>query len=46
MTNLSFNELDKAFRINDFPTIENDNRGIRFLKLRSMSRKATMDAFY
>ncbi len=45
MTNLSFKELDKAFRINDFPKIENDSRGIRFLKLRSMSRKATMEEF-
>lgn len=45
MTNLQFCELDKAFRNNDFPTIENDSRGIRFLKLRSMSRKATMEEF-
>lgn len=45
MTNLEFNELDRCFRNNDFPSIENDNRGIRFLKLRSMSRKATMEEF-
>jgi len=45
MTNLQFSELDRAFRIDDFPKIENDNRGIRFLKLRSMSRKATMEEF-
>jgi len=45
MTNLQFSELDTAFRNNAFPTIENDNRGIRFLKLRSMSRKATMEEF-
>lgn len=45
MTNLQFSELDKAFKNNDFPAIENDNRGIRFLKLRSMSRKATMEEF-
>lgn len=45
MTNLRFRELDRAFRNNDFPTIENDSRGIRFLKLRSMSRKATMEEF-
>ncbi len=45
MTNLNFAELDRCFRNNDFPSIENDNRGIRFLKLRSMSRKATMEEF-
>ncbi len=45
MTNLPFSELDNAFRNNDFPTIENDSRGIRFLKLRSMSRKAAMEEF-
>ena len=45
MTNLNFNQLDKCFRSNDFPSIENDNKGIRFLKLRSMSRKDTMEEF-
>ena len=45
MTNLTFNELDKCFRTNDFPSIENDTKGVRFLKLRSMSRKATMEEF-
>jgi hypothetical protein len=45
MTDLSFDELDRYFRNNDFPSIENDNRGIRFLKLRSMSRKDTMVEF-
>tara|TARA_Y100000996_G_C22550993_1_gene653703 strand:- start:183 stop:1292 length:1110 start_codon:yes stop_codon:yes gene_type:complete len=45
MTNLSFNELDNAFRNNDFPKIENDLNGIKFLKLRSMSRKTTMEEF-
>ena len=45
MTNLQFSHLDTAFRNNDFPTIENDNRGIRFLKLRSMSRKNTIEEF-
>ena len=39
MTNLSLAELEESFRNNDFPRIEGDNRGIRFLKLRSMSRK-------
>ena len=42
---LTFAELDKAFRSNDFPSIESDGRGIRFLKLRSMSRKAIMEEF-
>lgn len=46
MTNLTFSELDNCFRNNDFPSIENDNKGIRFLKLRSMSRKATMEEFF
>ena len=45
MSNLQFDDLDRCFRNNDFPTIENDERGIRFLKLRSMSRKATMEEF-
>lgn len=45
MTNLNFKQLDKCFRGNDFPSIENDSRGIRFLKLRSMSRKDTMEEF-
>jgi hypothetical protein len=45
MTNLNFASLDTCFRNNDFTSIENDNRGIRFLKLRSMSRKATMEEF-
>ena len=45
MTNLKFAELEKAFRNNDFPLIEDDDRGVRFLKLRSMSRKATMEEF-
>lgn len=45
MTNLKFAELEKSFRNNDFPSIERDDRGIRFLKLGSMSRKATMEEF-
>lgn len=45
MTNLSFAELDTRFRNDDFPGIENDNRGIRFLKLRSMSRRETIEEF-
>ena len=45
MTDLSFKELDRLFRENDFSAIEADVRGIRFLKLRSMSRKATMEEF-
>jgi len=45
MTNLNFTQLNNSFRSNDFPSIENDNRGIRFLKLRSMSRRVTMEEF-
>jgi hypothetical protein len=45
MTNLNFAELDNCFRNDDFPSIENDIRGIRFLKLRSMSRRETMEEF-
>lgn len=45
MTNLNFTELDQYFRNDHFPNIENDSRGIRFLKLRSMSRKETMEEF-
>lgn len=45
MTNLKFKQLDNSFRNDDFPTIENDSRGIRFLKLRSMSRKEAMEEF-
>ncbi len=45
MTNLNFTELDNCFKQNDFTSIENDHKGIRFLKLRSMSRKAIMEEF-
>lgn len=45
MTNFNFTELDSLFRDNDFPAIENDARGIRFLKLRSMSRSETLEGF-
>lgn len=45
MTSLNFKQLDKLFRNDDFPKIENDIRGVRFLKLRSMSRKETMEEF-
>ena len=45
MTNLNFAQLDESFRDDHFPTIENDHRGIRYLKLRSMSRSETMQEF-
>lgn len=45
MTNLSFAQLDSHFRNDNFPSIENDIRGIRYLKLRSMSRKEIMEEF-
>lgn len=46
MTNLEFPELDNCYRRNDFPSIENDSRGIRFLKLRSLSRKVIMEELF
>jgi len=42
MTNKSFKELVKLFNNNKFNEIENDKQGIRFLKLRSISRKDTI----
>lgn len=45
MTNLNFKQLDRLFRNDDFPSIEEDVRGSRFLKLRSLSRKDTMERF-
>jgi hypothetical protein len=45
MTNYNFEQLDSFFRKNDFPAIENDINGIRYLKLRSMSRKETIQKF-
>lgn len=45
MTNLNFAELDSFFRKDDFPSIENDIRGARYLKLRSMSRSEVMQEF-
>src|SRR5699024_11818276 len=40
-----FHTLTRSFRENDFPTIEAHPYGARFLKLRSMSRKATAEKF-
>lgn len=45
MPNLTFRQLDQCFRNNDFPSIENDQRGIRYLKLRSISRRVTLEEF-
>lgn len=45
MTNLSFFQLDSFFRKDDFPSIENHVDGIRYLKLRGMSRKEIMAEF-
>lgn len=45
MTNLIFKQLDLLFRNDDFPSIEDDVRGSRFLKLRSMSRRDTIESF-
>lgn len=46
MKNSSFSQLDSFFRKNDFPSIENHQDGIRYLKLRSMSRKEIMEEFF
>lgn len=40
--NKTFEELVKLFNTNKFDEIENDNRGIKFLKLRSISRSDTI----
>jgi hypothetical protein len=45
MTQLSFSQLDSYFRNNDFPSIENDERGTRYLMLRSMSRRDIVEDF-
>lgn len=45
MDNLSFEQLDNNFRNNNFPMIEADVRGMRFLKLRSMSRRDLLELF-
>jgi len=45
MTNKSFVELVNLFNNNRFDEIENDINGIRFLKLRSISRKETITEF-
>lgn len=44
-SSLSFAQLDKHFRDNNFPAIEDDARGIYFLKLKSISRKAMLTEF-
>ncbi len=45
MTNKSFEELVRLFNNNRFNEIENDRNGIRFLKLRSISRKEIITEF-
>lgn len=45
MTNLNFTQLDNFFRNDNFPGIENDARGTRYLKLRSMSRRESLEQF-
>jgi len=42
MTNKNFEELVRLFNNNKFDEIENDKQGVRFLKLRSISRKDTI----
>lgn len=45
MPDLTFAQLDEHFRKDNFPIIEKDPRGIRFFKLRAMSRKTEMEEF-
>lgn len=45
MTNVGFRELDNFFRNDNFPAIEDDVRGVRYLKLRSMSRRESFEEF-
>lgn len=42
---LTFKQLNQYFVNNDFSEIENDLRGARFLKLRSISRKSNVEEF-
>jgi hypothetical protein len=46
MNNDDFKVLDDLFRKDDFPSIEAHKYGVRFLKLRSMSRRTTFEAFF
>lgn len=45
MSNLRFKQLNQCFKNNDFSTVEKDHQGIRFFKLRSMSRKGIIEEF-
>lgn len=45
MNNAKFKELDKYFRENKFETLENDEHGERFLKLRTISRSSELKEF-
>lgn len=45
MNNAKFKELDKCFRENKFETLENDEYGERFLKLRTISRSSELKEF-
>ncbi|WP_299462974.1 hypothetical protein [uncultured Microscilla sp.] len=42
---LDFDQLDTYFRENNFPAIEENKKGMLFLKLKSISRKATLMEF-
>lgn len=46
MTNSSFLQLDSFFKKDDFSSIENHCDGIRYLKLRAMSRKEIMEELF
>ena len=43
-TNMTFEELDRCFRDDNFPEIENDINGFRFLQIRSLSRSDLMES--
>ena len=45
MNNAKFKELEKCFRENKFETLENDEYGERFLKLRTISRSSELKEF-
>lgn len=42
-TNMTFEQLDRCFRDDQFPEIENDINGFRFLQIRSLSRSDLME---
>jgi hypothetical protein len=45
MSNMTFQKLHQLFEISDFKSISNESSGVRFLKLRSISRKSLLKEF-